>query len=277
MTAEYNNLVLKDLNYESYLQVPELLGLQREISTPPHHDEMFFIIIHQAAELWFKEILHETKILVQAFREGSVSRALKGLRRITAIADLQVKQINLLNTLTPVEFAGFRDKLRPASGFQSAQFRKIEFTYGLREPFFLKFFAKMPAVVADLQVLLQQPSVYDEFIACLQKAGFATPADLLTRDHSQHHTAHPELTKTIQQIYEAPKENYHWVLLFESMLDFDEKFSLWRDTHILMVSRAIGHKKGTGGSAGQEFLKARRELKFFPDLWEVRNVIGGTY
>src|SRR3989344_2427802 len=125
--SDYKNLELKDLNYNSYLKIPELLSLQKQLSEPPHHDEMFFIIIHQTAELWFKEILHETDALINAFREGSVSRAIKVLRRTTAIMDLIVKQFNLLSTLTPVEFAGFRDKLRPASGFQSLQFRTMEY------------------------------------------------------------------------------------------------------------------------------------------------------
>ncbi|RZA08412.1 MAG: tryptophan 2,3-dioxygenase, partial [Proteobacteria bacterium] len=135
----YENLELKPLNYNSYLKVPELLSLQQELSSPAHHDEMFFIIIHQASELWFKQIRHETAGLIQDLRAGSVSRALKKLRRTVGIMDLMVQQINLLNTLTPVEFAGFRDALRPASGFQSIQFRVIEFVYGIREEFFLQF------------------------------------------------------------------------------------------------------------------------------------------
>ena len=140
MTIKYDSLVLEKLNYNSYLKVPQLLDLQELISDPQHHDEMFFIIIHQASELWFKNILHESDKVVEAFHTPSVSRALKGFKRITAIMDLMVKQINLLSTLTPVEFAGFRDNLNPASGFsKSVQFREIEFKFNVRDAFFLNF------------------------------------------------------------------------------------------------------------------------------------------
>lgn len=274
---DYKNLELKELNYNSYLQVPELLALQKQLSSPAHHDEMFFIIIHQAAELWFKLMIHETSALVEDFRAGSVSRALKKLKRLTAIMDLQVKQINLLNTLTPVEFAGFRDHLRPASGFQSIQFRKIEFTYGIREEFFLKFFEKQPEVVKELRDIMNTPSVYDEFVRCLDKAGFKVSEAVLQRDVSQSWTENEALVKLLLSMYEKPQDNYHWVILFETMLDFDEKFALWRSTHMLMVARTIGMKSGTGGSSGHAFLAGRAPLRFFPELWAVRTHIGAGY
>jgi tryptophan 2,3-dioxygenase len=274
---DYKNLELKELNYNSYLKVPELLGLQHLLSEPPHHDEMFFIIIHQAAELWFKLMRHETAAMIEDLRADSVSRALKKLRRIVGVMDLMVKQINLLNTLTPVEFAGFRDKLNPASGFQSIQFRMIEFTYGIREGFFLKFFEKEPAKKAELETLLKQPSVYDEFLRALDRAGYRVPAALLARDVSQPWTESPELVAVLKSVYENPKDNYHWVLLFETMLDFDEKFAVWRNVHMLMVARTIGMKKGTGGSAGYQFLASRAEFKFFPELWAVRTQLGAGY
>jgi len=275
--VDYQNLVLKDLNYASYLKIPELLSLQQEISQPVHHDEMFFIIIHQTAELWFKEILHETETLVQAFRDGVVSRAMKHLKRIQAIMRLQVEQIRLLSTLTPVEFTGFRNFLRPASGFQSAQFRQIEFTYGVRDPFFLKFFKKMPEIVERLQAVQNQPSVYDECLRCLHNDGHPIPKTLIDRDFAKPWSLNSELVQVVKDVYENPKEHYHWVLLFEAMLDLDENFMLWRKTHAVMVNRTIGHKMGTGGSAGYEFLKSREDLETFPELWEVRNLIGGSY
>lgn len=275
--GDYEKLKLAELNYGSYLKVPELLGLQHEISDPPHHDEMFFIIIHQTAELWFKEMLHETDWLVRHFRDGSVSRALKALRRITGVMDLMVRQINLLSSLTPVEFAGFRDRLKPASGFQSVQFREIEFRYGLRDPFFLKFFAPQPEVVARFEAILKEPTVYDEMLGCLAGEGWAVPAGILGRDPSVTRPVDDRLVALIQQVYENPKESYHWVLLFETMLDFDEKFRLWRNTHVLMVARTIGSKQGTGGSAGYEFLRSRLEHQYFPELWAVRNRIGSGY
>ncbi len=273
----YENLELKELNYNSYLKVPELLSLQQELSKPPHHDEMFFIIIHQAAELWFKLMRHETEAMVQDLRAASVSRALKKLKRLVSVMDLMVKQINLLNTLTPVEFAGFRDHLRPASGFQSIQFRMIEFMYGIREPFFLQFFEKEPEKKAELEKVRMLPSVYDEFVRALAKAGFSVPPALLSRDVSEPWPQSQELIQTIKGIYEKPQDNYHWVLLFETMLDFDEKFSVWRSVHMLMVARTIGMQAGTGGSAGYKFLASRAEYKFFPELWAVRTQVGSGY
>lgn len=274
----YENLELKELNYNSYLKVPELLDLQTLLSKPAHHDEMFFIIIHQAAELWFKLMRHETAALIEDLRAGSVSHALKKFRRLVGVMDLMVKQINLLNTLTPVEFAGFRDHLRPASGFQSIQFRVIEFAYGIRESFFLKFFEKEPAKKAELEAVMQVPTVYDEFVRALSNAGFKVPRELLQRDVSQPWSESPELIATIKGIYEKPDDNYHWVLLFETMLDFDEKFAVWRSVHMLMVARTIGMKTtGTGGSAGYKFLASRAEYKFFPELWSVRMEVGAGY
>ena len=181
------------LNYNSYLKIPELLELQKELSEPPHHDEMFFIIIHQAAELWFKEMLHETEALIEALRANSISRVLKILRRLTGIMDLQVRQINLLSSLTPVEFAGFRDKLRPASGFQSMQFRVLEFAFGLRDEFFLKFFSAMPEALAKLKSWQSRPSVRDEFRDCL----LSTPPErAISSSASSRSTRTPARTTT---------------------------------------------------------------------------------
>ena len=272
----YQDLVLKELNYNSYLKLPELLSLQQTISEPVHHDEMFFIIIHQTAELWFKEMLHETETLVEALRLGIVSRALKNLRRIKSIMNLQIQQIRLLATLTPVEFAGFRNFLRPASGFQSAQYRELEYSYGLRDPFFLRFFEKMPHVSAKLSQIREQPSVYDVLWTSLNETtDHRVPEEVLKRDYREPWALNGELVKLVLEVYENPRENYHWVLLFESLLDLDENFVLWRKTHAVMVSRTIGHKTGTGGSAGHNFLTSRENLRTFPELWEVRNLIGG--
>ena len=275
--ANYDNLVWKELNYNSYLKIPELLDLQKELSKPPHHDEMFFIIIHQSAELWFKLMRHETLAIVEDFRADSVSRALKKLRRIVGVMELMIQQINLLSTLTPVEFAGFRDHLRPASGFQSIQFRVIEYFYGIRDPFFLQFFEKDPEKKAELEKVRSTPSIYDEFVRCVARAGYEVPAVLLNRDVTQAWEASEELTKCIKKLYENPKDNYHWVLLCETMLDFDEKFAQWRSVHMLMVARTIGKKTGTGGSSGYNFLASRYELRFFPELWNVRTEIGSGY
>lgn len=276
-TPNYSDLTLEDLNYESYLRIPEMLNLQTEIARPRHHDEMFFIIIHQASELWFKLILHETDTLVEALREGSVSRALKNLKRIRAIFQLLVQQIQLLNTLTPVEFAGFRDHLRPASGFQSVQFRTLEFRFGLREEFFLRFFESRPEVVEVLNQIRAEPSVYDEILACFDRAGFQMPRAVLERSWSSEYIPHPKVTEKFLEVYRDPKTEYHWVLLCEALVDLDETFLHWRNAHMVMVRRTIGNKTGTGGSAGYDFLETRAKKCFFPELWDVRNHIGGAY
>jgi len=272
--VDYARLVLEDLNYNSYLKIPELLDLQRPISEPAHHDEMFFIIIHQSFELWFKEILHETDLLVAFFREGRISRVLKVLKRIHAILGLLVRKIELLNTLTPVEFAGFRERLRPASGFQSVQFREIEFAFGLREEFFFRFFQDDPFALERLRGRFEAPSVRDEFLAALAADGFPVPSEVLERKGGRAHRVSSELVETLYRIYTQPGEQYHWTLVFEALLDLDTLFSKWRAVHVLMVARTIGRKSGTGGSEGVKFLETRLDLRFFPELWEVRNLIG---
>ena len=265
------------LTYGSYLKLPELLGLQHEVSSPPHHDELFFIVIHQTYELWFKECLHESDLLVAHLRADSISRSLKVLKRVNAIVDLLVNQIRLLATLTPVEFAGFRDRLRPASGFQSWQFRELEFLYGHREPAFFQYFAAEPEGLAALRRRAAAPSLWDEFIACFHRAGYAVEPALLGRDVTKPYELNPALMAEIKRVYEQPHENYHWVLMFEALLDLDALFRLWRSTHVAMVARTIGHKRGTGGSSGVDFLRSRENISFFPELWEVRSAIGGAY
>ena len=270
-----NEMRFEKLNYNSYLKVPELLGLQKLLSSPAHHDEMFFIIIHQAAELWFKLMLHETEALVDSLRANQISRSLKVLRRLTGIAGLQVQQINLLSSLTPVEFAGFRDQLRPASGFQSMQFRLLEFAFGLREEFFIKFFDKMPEAKQRLEEWRKRPSVWQEAVACFKKNAPKPAPGAPAAEVAAGLDA--ELLAQLVHLYENPGENYHWVLLCEAMLDFDEKFAQWRHTHMLMVARTIGMKPGTGGSSGYNFLAGRAEFKFFPELWAMRGRIGSHY
>lgn len=277
MQDEKKGLSYQELNYNSYLKIPDLLSLQQELSQPKHHDEMFFIIIHQAMELWFKELLHETKLLISALDSGVVSRAIKVLNRNIAIMELCQKQINLLSTLTPVEFAGFRDRLRPASGFQSMQFRQFEFIYGLRDEFFLGFFPEGSEMKNSLADICSRPSVYDIFLRSLRKAGYPIPDTAIRTEFSGPHVANEAVGKVVKSIYENPEDNYHWVLLFEAMVDFDEKVALWRSTHLLMVERTIGNKKGTGGSSGQKFLESRLHHRFFPELWNIRSEIGSDY
>lgn len=271
--GEYGKLRFEELNYGSYLRIPELLALQQQRSKPPHHDEMFFIVIHQSFELWFKEVLHELDLLGEHLAAGSVSRALKTVKRVNAILDCLVQQIQLLATLTPVEFAGFRAALGAGSGFQSLQFREIEFACGLRDHFFVEFFSRWPESAARLRQRAAAPSVYDHFLRALAKAGHAVPKEVLERDVSAAHALDPRVVELLREIYQNPREDYHWVLLAEALLDLDTNWSKWRAVHILMVTRTIGGQAGTGGSAGAVFLESRLKMRFFPELWEVRNAL----
>ncbi len=260
----------EELNYGSYLKIPDLLSLQRPLSNPVHPDELFFIIIHQSFELWFRLSLHETNRLVEHLRAGAVSRALKVVKRMNAIVLAMSDQIQLLSTLTPAEFAGFRERLGTGSGFQSLQYRELEFAWGIQDQRFLKFFQSEPESVARLQARLDHPSVRVEFFRAMDAAGFPVPAPVLAGEVSG---VDPELIQTLKTIYENAEDNYHWVLMCEAMLDFDTYFSKFRAVHILMVSRTIGGQKGTGGSSGKAFLESRLPLRFIPELWEVRNAI----
>ena len=263
-STDYDKLQLEELNYNSYLQVPQLLDLQQRQTDPPHHDEMFFIIIHQSFELWFKECLHETDRLVFHLQNGSVSRALKITKRLNAIFETLTQQIQLLSTLTPAEFAGFRASLGTGSGFQSVQFRELEFAFGLRDEWFMKFFADDSFAIQRLQKRLTKPSVYEELLRALKNAGYDVP-------ETHGDGLDERVLAVFKELYSHAEENYHWVLLFEAMIDFDMLFSKWRSVHILMVSRTIGGQPGTGGSSGGGFLEGRLPHRFFPELWEVRN------
>ncbi len=270
--ADYDRLKLEELNYNTYLKVPELTSLQNLRSQPPHHDEMFFIVIHQSFELWFKEMLHEAGLMAACFQRGDIAHSLKVLKRIQGIVTCLTQQIQLLGTLTPEEFAGFREALGTGSGFQSVQFREMEFLCGQRDPWFFQFFEGRPQELARLRARFEAPSLYDHFLQAMAREGFAIPQEVLSRDLAETHKLNPELVEVFRGLYENPGTNYHWVLACEALLDLDTMWSTFRAVHILMVSRTIGGKKGTGGSSGVPFLESRLPLRFFPELWEVRNV-----
>ena len=270
--ADYDRLKLEELNYNSYLKIPELISLQQLRSDPPHHDEMFFIVIHQSFELWFKEMLHEAGLMAECFTKGEVAHSLKVLKRIQGIITCLTQQIQLLGTLTPEEFAGFREALGTGSGFQSVQFREMEFMCGQRDPWFFQFFEGRPDELARLKARFEAPSLYDHFLHAMAREGFAVPEEVLQRDLTQTHMLNHRLVEVFRDLYENPGDKYHWLLTAEAMLDLDTMWSIFRSVHILMVSRTIGGKKGTGGSSGVAFLESRLSLRFFPELWEVRNV-----
>ncbi|HEV7179380.1 MAG TPA: tryptophan 2,3-dioxygenase family protein [Candidatus Baltobacteraceae bacterium] len=253
------------ISYGSYLKVDELLKLQHRLSQPPHHDEMLFIVIHQVYELWFKQLLHELEAVVTALDNDELLRVAKYFRRIHAIQRLLEQQIDVLETMTPQEFNQFRDNLNPASGFQSIQFRNIEFLCGVRRTETLQYIEMNDAQRGGLERRLGEPSLYDHVKALLARRGFAVePSEALV--------------ESLRRIYTHEDQYYDLYLLLEDLIEFDERFLLWRHRHVRMVERMIGFKKGTGGSSGAEYLTRTLVHKFFPELWEVRTHLGeGSY
>ena len=252
------------LTYGGYLKIPEIISLQRLLSDPPAHDEMLFIVIHQIYELWFKEILHELDAVIGFLNRDASLDAHRLLRRCIEIGRVLVAQIAVLETMTPVDFLDFRDKLMPASGFQSAQFREIEFRCGLPMPESAVRHLDITAEErARLARRLQEPTLYDALKGHLTRAGFAA-------------ASHDELLATFRTIYENEESHYALYLLLEDVIEFDERVLLWRGRHVRMVERMIGMKMGTGGSLGAAYLQKTLERRFFPELWEVRTLLGGS-
>ena len=253
------------LSYGSYLKVDELLSLQRPLSQPPHHDEMLFIIIHQVYELWFKQLLHEIDGTMLAVDRDDLLRVSKQFRRVHAIQRLLEQQVDILETMTPQEFNQFRDHLNPASGFQSVQFRELEFACGLRRTDVLKRLDLDEAQRARLERRAASPSLYDRVKGLLRRRGFTVDS-------------HEELIETYLQIYRNETQHYDLYLLLEDLIEFDERFVLWRGRHVCMVERMIGQRPGTGGSPGAAYLASTLQYRFFPELWEVRTYLGeGSY
>ncbi|MBV8582919.1 MAG: tryptophan 2,3-dioxygenase [Candidatus Eremiobacteraeota bacterium] len=251
------------LSYGSYLKVDDLLSLQRPLSQPAHHDEMLFIVIHQVYELWFKQLLHELVAAMAALDRDDLLRVTKHFRRIHTIQRLLEQQVDILETMTPQEFNAFRDHLNPASGFQSIQFREVEFACGLRRSDVLKYVELDDAQRARLERRASEPSLYDHLKALLKRRGFAVETS-------------EQLVETFRQIYMGDDRYYDLYLLLEEFIEFDERLLLWRGRHVRMVERMIGNKRGTGGSPGVEYLARTLEYKLFPELWEVRTQLGST-
>ncbi len=261
-------------DYGGYLQLDTLLSAQKPISDPPYHDEMLFIIQHHVGELWMKLVIHELRAAIGLLAIDQIDSTLKILARVKQIQRQLFEQWAVLETLTPTEYQEFRHVLGPASGFQSHQYRMIEFLLGNKNADMLAVFAHDPPRQAELRAVLEAPSLYDEFLRHLARAGHAIPADCIERDWSLPHRRRAELVPVFKRIYENPDEfwsDYHFC---EQLVDVEESFQLWRFRHMKTVERIIGHKRGTGGSSGVGFLQKALELTFFPELLEVRTVIG---
>ncbi|HXD60286.1 MAG TPA: tryptophan 2,3-dioxygenase [Lacisediminihabitans sp.] len=261
------------MSYGSYLQLDKLLAAQVPVSTPVHHDEMLFIIQHQTSELWLKLMRHELISARTLIAADELQVALKRIARVKHIQRQLTEQWSVLATLTPTEYAQFRGYLGNASGFQSYQYRAVEFLLGNKNAGMLKVFESNPEAHELLSSLLAEPSVYDEFLRYLARHGFDVPTSVLERDVTQGYAFHEELVDTFREIYEHPEE--HWLAYetCEEFVDLEDNFQLWRFRHVKTVMRIIGTKRGTGGSSGVSFLQKALDLTFFPELFAVRTEI----
>ncbi|WP_115788068.1 tryptophan 2,3-dioxygenase [Arthrobacter silvisoli] len=283
MSIEKNTRQLEDgivrdfstrMSYGSYLQLPVLLSAQQPVSDPEHHDELLFIIQHQTTELWLKLVLHELRSAAAWLRSDDLGAALKAVARVKHIQKTLTEQWSVLATLTPTEYSQFRGFLGNSSGFQSAQYRAVEFALGNKNAKMLPVFDAEPESRAMLEELLHAPSIYDEFLAYLHRQGFEVPASVLERDVTQAHEFAPELVPLFKHIYENAQDNWGAYEACEELVDLEDNFQLWRFRHLRTVQRTIGMKTGTGGSSGVAFLQKALELTFFPELFAVRTEIG---
>jgi len=262
------------LTYDGYLRLDALLAAQQPLSQPQHHDELLFIIQHQTAELWMKLLVHELSAALQHLQRDELGPVQKILARVKQVQRQLFEQWSVLETLTPTEYAQFRHVLGPASGFQSLQYRTLEFLLGNKNADMLAVFAYDPVQQAELARVLHAPSLYDEFLRHLARAGHAIPAANVERDFSLPHVRNPALLPVFESIYRDPATHWAAYALCEQLIDVEESFQLWRFRHMKTVERIIGYKRGTGGSSGVGFLKQALELTFFPELLDVRTLLG---
>jgi len=259
------------LSYNKYLRVQDLIALQECLSDPAHHDELLFITVHQAYELWFKQILHELDAAVSFLSEDRLAAATRAIQRVVEIEKLLVAQIHILETMTPISFLGFRDQLNPASGFQSMQFREIEFASGIKDEGILREFRDDAFAYERLQHRFNSPSLRDLFFAVIERRGLN--ARSASDDALDEKRAYEARTRAVLEILTHFEDRYEEFQLTEALLEHDEYFSLWRSHHIKMVERMVGAKRGTGGSEGIGYLKTTLDKKFFPELWEARTYL----
>jgi tryptophan 2,3-dioxygenase len=256
------------VTYGSYLAVDELLSLQRPRSEGPEHDEMLFIVIHQVYELWFKQVLHEVDHVIVLLDAGELHRAQHSLKRILTILKVLVAQLDILETMTPLEFQSFRQRLEAASGFQSDQFRQLEFVLGNKSQPAINRFGSDTRARKALESRYGKPTLWDAFLRYLGREGFAIPLAQLSRDVTARIEPSPELQATLIEIYRKDPKHAE---MCERLVDLDEGLQEWRYRHVKMVERTIGLKRGTGGSAGAEYLRTTLAEPLFPDLWAIRS------
>jgi tryptophan 2,3-dioxygenase len=257
------------LTYSTYLKVDELLDLQQPRSEGQEHDELLFIVIHQTYELWFRSLLHELERTQRLLESGETYASLAALGRVRTIFKVLVSQVDILETMTPLQFNSFRDRLDQASGFQSGQFRELEAVFGRRDESVLKPFANHPRVHARLVDALSRESLWDSTLRYLHDRGHAVPPAVLERSFAEQYVSTPEVTQVVADAYRNDQEA---ALVLERLLDIDEGLQEWRYRHVKMVERTIGSKVGTGGSSGAQYLASTLFRPVFADLWNARQL-----
>ncbi|KOP71661.1 tryptophan 2,3-dioxygenase [Cytobacillus solani] len=258
----------ENMTYGEYLHLDKILTSQRRLSD--HHDEMLFIIIHQVSELWMKLILHELSSAIKEIEQDELHSAFKKLARVSKTQTQIIQAWDVLSTLTPAEYLQFRDTLGKASGFQSYQYRLIEFALGYKSTHILKIYEKDPAVHAALQTAFQAPSIYDVSIKALARAGFDINPELLDRDFSNVYAGDPSVAAAWREVYRNVDQYWDLYELAEKLVDIEDWLQQWRFRHMKTVERIIGFKVGTGGSSGVNYLKQVLDHRFFPELWDLR-------
>lgn len=263
----------RDDDYTGYLQLDKLLDAQHGLSDPQHHDEMLFIVQHQVAELWIKLLIHEVGGAIAHMRADELQPAVKNLARVRHIQNQLYNQWKVLDTLTPSEYGQFRHVFGKASGFQSAQYRILEFSLGNKNRAMLAVYEHQPEWHSKLVAALESPSLYDEFLMHLARIGMPVPAAATERDFSRMREEDDGVVEVLKTIYNDPRE--HWVRYetCEALVDIGNNFQFWRFHHMKTVERIIGHKRGSGGSSGVSFLKKALDIEFFPELIRVRTEI----
>ena len=283
MSVEHNTREIEEgvvtelhgkMTYGGYLDLETLLSAQHPVSRPEHHDEMLFIIQHQTSELWMKLAIHELRNARELLRSDDLGGALKRIARVKHIQEVLTQQWSVLATLTPSEYAQFRGSLGNSSGFQSVQYRAIEFALGNKNARMLKVFEAEPENHAMLAAELESPTLYDEFLRLVARRGLPVPDEVLHRDVTQAYEMSEALVSTIKTIYDRPSEHWDLYEACEELVDLEDNFQFWRFRHLRVVTRTIGMKVGTGGSSGVGFLQRALELTFFPELFAVRTEIG---
>jgi len=264
----------RDDDYTAYLQLDKLLDAQKPLSEPPHHDEMLFIIQHQVAELWIKLLIHEVARAIELLREDKLRPAVKNLARVRHIQSQLYSQWQVLDTLTPSEYIEFRHVFGKASGFQSAQYRILEFMLGNKSRSTMAVYEHQPEWHARLVAALESPSLYEEFLRYLARSGLPIPKAVLERDFSRVREENDDVVAALKTIYVGSEEHWDEYEMCEALMDIANNFHFWRFHHLKTVERIIGHKRGTGGSSGVSFLKKAIDIEFFPELIRVRTEIG---